>query len=405
MPYRGGQVGELSGGPLQRARLALSNNQPAVAEEICRRRLEKKPDETPTRLILAQALIQMQRHRDAVIEARRVLRDQPNSVDGLLVLATALMGTNQINPPKEAVEAAERAVQLQPKSARTHVQLAEVLMMRKEFKQALTEADEAVRLEPRNASAYLIKGMSLYNSKDYTGAEEAFRAAIRQDRTMAQAHMALAQALADQKRIDEAMEAVDTAQKLNPLLPASQILQLRAQIYRKQRKYGKAYNLFLDQVYTSTGKKTFWAPLQAGVAFLLSFFGQNAPYALMFIAIFLVLLIFFGVGKIPVVGGGINDVLAIALTGVLAWFGFNMSMGMSILQRLRDGRAALFGVGAFVLGIVVIFLLARLFGGFTTPKGHAIAWFNSFSFGLAIVAGLVAGVLALANPPSFGRRA
>src|SRR5579875_991424 len=169
IPYRGapGAGGEqLAGGPLQRARLALMNNQPALAIDICRKRLEKKPDDVATRLLLAQALVQMRLPREGVAEARRVLNSQPNNVDALMLLSSALMSTNQFNPPKEALAAAQRAVQLQPKAARTHVQLAEVLMVQRQFDQAREEADEAVKLEPKLGAAHMIKGMALMNIRD-----------------------------------------------------------------------------------------------------------------------------------------------------------------------------------------------------------------------------------------------
>jgi tetratricopeptide (TPR) repeat protein len=180
-PNRGGppgMQGRMAGGPLQKARMALMNGQPALAVEICRRELEKKDDIT-TRLLLAQALVQMQRAKEAVEEARHIVNAQPKNIDGLMLLASALVQTNQVNPPKEALEVAERAVQLQPKAARTHIQLAEVLLARRDFDRAKAEAEAATQLEPRLAAAHLIRGMSLLELKDSEGALQDSNNAIR----------------------------------------------------------------------------------------------------------------------------------------------------------------------------------------------------------------------------------
>lgn len=394
MQYRGGQGmgGEMaSGGPLQRARIALSNNQPAVTEDICRRRLEKRPDEASTRLLLAQALLQLQRPKEAVTEAERVLQGQQNSVEALLVLSSALLNSNQMNPPKEALTYAERAVQLQPRAGRTHVQLAEVLMMRKDFDRASGEADEAIRLEPRLAAGHLIKGLALLNLKDYDGAAQSSQAAIRQDKTMAPAYFTLAQSLAELKRTDEALEAVNTAQKINPLLPAAQITQLRAQIYRKQNRYRDAYNEFYQASLARSGKRTRFTQFQAAVSFFISLFGRNGPYVFAGIVVVLALLILFAISKIPVAGGWIDDVILVGLVGFIGWKAVEMaSGGMSPLQKLAAPRTLLYTVGAGVGGVVAIFLIAFGITFFT----HG-TWFNVVSIGFAAVAALIAAFSTL----------
>lgn len=398
MSFRGGPGagGDLSGGPLQRARIALSNNQPAVTEEICRRRLEKKPDEVTTRLLLSQALLQLQRPKEAVTEAERVLVSQPNLVDALLVLSSALMHTNQANPPKESVAYAERAVQLQPRAGKTHVQLAEVLMMRKDFNRASEEADEAVRLEPRLAAAYLIKGLALLNLKDYEGSVQATQAALRQDKTMAPAYFTMAQSLAELKRTDEALEAVNKAQQLNPMLPEAQITQLRATIYRKQGRWRDAYKEFLTATNARSAKPSRFAPLFAAIGLFMSIFGQNGPYVFAAVLVALVMLVLLGISKIPAVGGGLVDILAVGIIGFLGWNAIKVqSGGTSPLALLTNLRSAGLTLIAFVGSLVVIFVLARLLGSLTTAAHHPVAWFNSASFGLALGIGLIAAFTTL----------
>lgn len=388
-PFRGapGAGGELAGGPLQRARLALMSNQPAVAEDICRRRLEKRPDEAPTRLMLAQALIQMQRPREGIAETRRVLDQQPNNVDALMLLSSALMGTNQINPPKEALATAQRAVQLQPKMGRPHVQLAEVLLMQRQFDQAREEADEAVRLEPKLAAAHMIKGMALMNTKDYEGAAQSFQSAIRQDRTMAPAHFGLAQALSELRRPDEALESVNKAQQLNPNLPASQVTQLRAQIYRKQRKYNLAYN-----EYVAAGRGGRFARISAAISFALSFFGRAAPFVLL--AVLLVVL--FVVSRIPVAGGVLLDVIVVVLLGFGIWQVTKQYGGAPPPLLLRDPRVLAATVGGVVVSLALVFGLFAYLGHHPHQPDY---WFTTLSFGLAAALALIVAALALSFTP------
>ncbi len=394
MPYRGGSGagGEIAGGQIQQAKLALMNNQPARAEEICRRRLEKKPDEIATRLLLAQALIQMQRAREGVNETRRILEAQPNSVDALLLLSDALMQTNQMNPPKEALTAAERAVELKPREARTHVQLAMALLSQRDFTRASEEAEEAVRLEPRLAAAHYIRGMALLNNKDYEGAADGFRAALRQDKSMAGAHFGLAQALSEMKDAPAALEAVNTAQQMNPLIPQSQVVQLRAQIYRKQRSYGQAYNEYLVLT-RATGNRSQqrFAPLIAAFTFFLSFFGRGAPIAATVVVLAVVFGVLFGLSKIPFAGGVIVDLLIIGGLGVLGWQVTRQYTGASPAAFIGNPRVVALAGAALVIGVGLVFGIAAL-----TGRGHTHNyWFNTVSVGVAAAVGLIAGWITL----------
>src|SRR5579859_1080743 len=161
MGYRGGATGNMGGipgGDLNRAKLALQSNRPDEAERLLRKWLERKPSDSAARLLLAQALLQLQRIDDELAEARRVTREQSTNADAFLILSAALLQKQGPKSQQEAEDAARRAVQLQPRAARAHVQLAEVLASRRNLADAKREADEATRLEPRLPAAHLIRG-------------------------------------------------------------------------------------------------------------------------------------------------------------------------------------------------------------------------------------------------------
>src|SRR5215467_4412574 len=75
MGYRGGQsgaMGVIPGGPLGKAKYALAMGDADEAERLCRKQLERAPDNAAARVLLAQVLLQTGRAGEAVTEARRV---------------------------------------------------------------------------------------------------------------------------------------------------------------------------------------------------------------------------------------------------------------------------------------------------------------------------------------------
>lgn len=313
MAYRGGPTGGMGGvpgGDVNRAKLALQMGRPDEAARLLRKRVERKPDDYSSRLLLAQALLQLQQVDAALSEARRVTKEQPTNADGFLLLSAALTQVQSRASREAAAEAARRAVQLQPRAARTHVQLAEALMARQDLKGALAEADEAIRLEPRLAAAHLIRGLALLTDKDPEGAITSCEAALRYDNSLFAAHFTLANALVEVHRYDDALQALNRAQQLNPSLPRSQFDGLRGRILVRQRKFGHAYRLYLGNA--RQGRVKWLAPAVAALS-MTSYFGPYAP-AVVLIAI--VIAIIFGLGFIPVAGPWIATLLLLGVLGV-----------------------------------------------------------------------------------------
>src|SRR5215467_1611199 len=92
MVYRGGGRGEqIAGGPLGQARYALATGNLEKAESICRKRLERNPDDVSARTLLAQTLLQQHLVEDSFLEAKPATEIQPNNTDAQLVLSAALL--------------------------------------------------------------------------------------------------------------------------------------------------------------------------------------------------------------------------------------------------------------------------------------------------------------------------
>ena len=394
MTFRGGQagMGTIPGGPLGKARFALANGRPDEAERICRKRLERNPDDTSARVLLAQALLQEQQIGEAAEQARRVTREQPSNVDAHLVLSSALLQRPAAlgRVPAEAEQAARKAVNLMPKAAKTHVQLAEVLAAKREFPAARAEAEEATRLEPRLAGAHLMRAAILLSDKDPEGAIQASDSALRYDRTLAQAEFLKANAYLDVKRYDDALSSLSTAEQKNPLLGGPNSIALRGRIYFKKRSFSKSYADFLA-VQRMSGRLRWLAPVLAALNMVfMGFFGQNAQYAWTALIITIILLALLGISAIPVVGLWLAAVVVLAIVGVSA-FGYIRSLQGRILPPAMGplvttlvavvmGAAATFAI----VGAIIAALSANVFHMTGT-------WFTPPTFTIAGVVAVVAG--------------
>ncbi|HEY7983469.1 MAG TPA: tetratricopeptide repeat protein [Ktedonobacterales bacterium] len=351
MGYRGGAAGNMGGiqgGDLNRAKLALQGNRPDEAERLLRKWLDRRPNDAGARLLLAQALLQLQRVDDGLAEARRVTREQTTNADAFLILSAALLQKQSPKSQQEAEDAARRAVQLQPRAARAHVQLAEVLAARRNLADAKREAEEAARLEPRLPAAHLIRGMVLLANEEPAEAITACESALRYDNTLFAAHFTMANAMIEVRRYDDALAALDRAKSLNPLLPENQVAALRGRIHLKQRKFGTAYRDFAT-AQRASGRLTWLAPFSAALS-MTQVFGRWAPVVVIAV---LALLILLGLSFIPFVGPWIVVVLVLALLGV-SFFGSLRSTQGAILP---EGTQRLPGLAAMVVAGVALFAL------------------------------------------------
>lgn len=402
MIYRGGGMagqGTIPGGPLGKAKYALSIGRADEAEKICRKRLERSPDDTSARVLLAQALLAQNMSVEAAEEARRAIREQPTNVDANLILSSAsLQRANLRGVPAEAESAARRAVQLAPKASKTHVQLAEVLAAKKDFKGARDEADEAIKLEPRLAGAHLIKAIVLLTDKDPQGAIQSSDNALRYDRTLTQAEFIKANAYMDTKQYDEALSSLDTVDRnAGGMIADPQRQMLRGRIFFKQRKFKQSYGRFL-YLQRMNPRFRFLAPTLAGLSMVLfGVFGTGGQYALIALFVLIVLAILFGLSFIPVVGGWIVAVIALALIGVMAFGAVKQSRGRIFPAEMSARLMTVVGaVMLFAVGMAITLWVANAF------SKHG--WFNPFTFSLGGMIGLILSAVGIYLLSRFGGR-
>jgi tetratricopeptide (TPR) repeat protein len=267
-------------------------------------------------------------------------------------------------------------VQLAPKLARARVQLAEVYLADKKGSQAQITAEEAIKLEPRGSAGYFIKALALNAQKDYAGAAAAAESAIRFDREhqLPQAEYIRATSLVELKRYDEALTAITSAEKGNPLLGGPQADSLRSRVYFRQRKYKDSYQASLV-AQTKAGRNKYVAPPLAALNMVFTgLFGNNGQYVMLAVIFVVAFAILFGISRIPVAGGWIVAVLVTAIALVLGLTSVRQIAG----SILPDPAYRLLTFPAMAAGFIVGFFgalyvqygLGHLFGGkpeFWTP--------------------------------------
>lgn len=378
------------GNPVMRARQALAEGRFDEAERLARRRLERKPDDFMARLVLAQALLQLQQIDEAAEHAQRAADAQPNNADAQLTLAAALSQSQNRATLARAEAAARKACSLRPRDAKPRVQLAEVALAQRHIKEAKAAADEAIKLDPRLGEAHLIRGLVLLQDGDAAGAAEASRAATRAKRDLAPAYYTLALSLNQLKQADEAEQALDRAQELNAPIPPAQLYGLRGQILLKKRRYRKAAGAYAMAQRVS-GRPGFIAwPLGVIITFF-SAFGKWAPAAIAVVA----LLILIGLNAIPVAGHWLVAAVLLALVGGLI-FGY-----------LRGVQTGALGLGRFfnttgviiICGIIAAVVLGATFlavwipAGTLQAKGYP-AWAAPVGLAVGAVFALIAAGLS-----------
>src|SRR6266700_780091 len=121
-----------------------------------------------------------------------------------------------LNRSQEALAAYERAIHLDAKYAHAYEGKGSLLYDLKHYHEALEAYEQAIRLDPASASGYNGKGDTLYYLKRYHEALLAYEQAIQLDPKLAYAYDGKGWALWQLKRYGEALEAFQLALVLNP---------------------------------------------------------------------------------------------------------------------------------------------------------------------------------------------
>lgn len=165
--------------------------------------------------LFRQGLERQQRGEPATAENlyRQVLRFAPAHADAACMLATALL---QQQRHAEAIEQFDHALALAPDNAVAHHNQAAALKAAGRLEESLAAYDRALALKPDYAEAHYNRGVLLADLKRYDDAVQAFGRALAFQPGHAGACNGRGSALGRLRRFDEALQDLDRAVALRP---------------------------------------------------------------------------------------------------------------------------------------------------------------------------------------------
>ena len=181
----------------------------------------------PTNLALLNGMAVALNRADRPVEAQVVLNQLFTQNDGYLpAIITASLVAQKLGQPNESLAFAQRAVLLSPNSAHSHVALANALLADERDLDAIEALQRASELDPKSAELHLQIGDVLILNLDRPDqALEHYRTAGKLDPTLVSAQIRLARMLIEQGETAQAQQALTRIRKLEPTNPALALLE------------------------------------------------------------------------------------------------------------------------------------------------------------------------------------
>ena len=199
------------------AELLRRDGQTQQAIELLRRTLSRRAD-AEALVALGDLLAKAKQVAPAIDAMNRALELQPDLFNAHHQLGIILQ---QIGKREDAVRHLKDAVRLNPSDAEAHLHLGIVLAGLERFAQSETHLREAVKLTPKSAAAHYNLGVLLAKRDRLADAAACFRHAVGADPRHAGAHSALGQVLQEQGRTAEAVPHFKHALEINPKLASA----------------------------------------------------------------------------------------------------------------------------------------------------------------------------------------
>ena len=230
-------------------------------------------DKNAKRNTQALAHYQAGQLREAEALCMQTLRNTPQQVDSLNILAAVRMAQNR---PDEAIQLLNRLLAYAPNFLDGYLNRGDYLLQSGRYVEALNDAEKALTLQPNNLAALLVQGSAYLGLKDVSSALAAFTNANRQtptdprplfrlgdvhysgkqyEKALSYYDQALAQALPTPEllhnrgltllalqRVNEALTMADNALTLNPAMPL--LYTLRGQALRQLSRHDEALQAF-----------------------------------------------------------------------------------------------------------------------------------------------------------------
>ncbi|NMC19829.1 MAG: tetratricopeptide repeat protein [Thermogutta sp.] len=181
---------------------ALEENQPIRALSLTEQVVTGYPDLLIGRLLRADALLRLNRGKEALEEAEYAAKLAPRDLHAQMLLAQAGEAAGRLGRAQQAWEAAVDLSHENPQIVREY---ARFMTVHRGPKPALEAARHAVELLPRDAAAWTILGQAQLRMKLWAEAEQSLQQALQIDPNDVQAQAAMAVFLHLRGREDSAL--------------------------------------------------------------------------------------------------------------------------------------------------------------------------------------------------------
>lgn len=186
----------------------------ASAEESLRRCLKLNPDFDQAMSALARALHQQNKDDEARQWVDKALQVNPKNLKAWYQKGWMNLGSN----PQAAIDAFEKALEIQPSFAMAHRDLGIVLLQQQRFPEAADHLEKAAEFGLGQPRLYNSLGIAYSQSGRYSAAVGVYKKALAMEPGYAEAHLNLSYAYQKMKRPVEAQTEYQTACKLDAKL-------------------------------------------------------------------------------------------------------------------------------------------------------------------------------------------
>lgn len=208
------------------------------AIELSRRAIELAPDDAASHAYLATSLWAaaisgwMPSGRAAIEEALQMAQRSVNLNEALaighVVLASVLVGLRRYD---EAIGAAERGLELAPGDFGATSQVGQTLAFAGRYEEALPYLDRALRLSPKDPMIYWVhqsRSIALFGLERHAELIAAAQRVSRQLPEWVDAHTMMVAGFMALGQADQARQALDSARKLDPALTVRRVIRRQA---------------------------------------------------------------------------------------------------------------------------------------------------------------------------------
>ena len=177
--------------------------------------VREAPDSARLHQVTAELLVSEGDFPRAVRQFRKALEIEPGLSGANRALAVAIMNSNPDDAGvREAEEALESELALNPRDAESQYQLGEIAWRRGDEDEALQRYSRAVELEPQFSEGLVAIGKALISKGDFDQAAIHLEDAVEIDSENEVAHYRLAQAYRRLGRVDEAVKELEEFRRI-----------------------------------------------------------------------------------------------------------------------------------------------------------------------------------------------